>query len=64
MSVKRTVDDFISCTDHLCITDSPRGDTGPDRWYLAKKGWKFTDSGHETSVIWVHAHLDKSDILC
>jgi len=38
----------------LCITASPRGDVGIDRWYLAKKDWKSTASAHKTKTIKVY----------
>ena len=43
----------------LCITASPRGDIGIDRWYLAKKDWKSTANTHKTTTIKVYVSSQK-----
>lgn len=37
-----------------CVTASPRGDIGIDRWYLAKKDRKSTAIAHKTTTIKVY----------
>lgn len=49
----------------LCVTASPRGDIGIDRWYLAKKGWKSTATAHKTSTIKVYVSSQElTHFLC